>query len=208
MAEYLSEEEQLAALRSFWQRYGWWIIVALVLVIGGYLGWSYYQSSKLERAQAASELYEDYQKNLADEALSNGLAQRLDNEFAGTSYQVFSLLSRATAKVESDELEAAAQLLTQATQSGANQQLVDVALLRLARLRQQMGDSDAALAALGATRGDGYRSLVAELKGDIHLVRDEPALALEAYTAAMDAVDEGSSRPLLKIKLAQLQDPN
>ena len=208
MAEYLSEEEQLAALRSFWQRYGWWIIVALVLVIGGYLGWSYYQSSKLERAQAASELYEDYQKNLADEALSNGLAQRLDNEFAGTSYQVFSLLSRATAKVESDELEAAAELLTQATQSGANQQLVDVALLRLARLRQQMGDSDAALAALGATRGDGYRSLVAELKGDIHLVRDEPALALEAYTAAMDAVDEGSSRPLLKIKLAQLQDPN
>ena len=112
MAEYLSEEEQLAALRSFWQRYGWWIIVALVLVIGGYLGWSYYQSSKLERAQAASELYEDYQKNLADEALSNGLAQRLDNEFAGTSYQVFSLLSRATAKVESDELEAAAQLLS------------------------------------------------------------------------------------------------
>lgn len=208
MAEYLSEEEQLAALRSFWQRYGWLIVVAFVLVIGGYVGWSYYKDSQVRRAQAASDLYEQYQENLADEAVSNSLAQQLDTEFAGTSYHVFSLLTRATAKVEAGEFEAAAELLQQATQSGADQQMVDVANLRLARVQQQLGDSDAALAALGATRGEGYRSVVAELKGDIHLARDERELALEAYSAAMETAPEANSRPLLKIKLAQLQVPN
>ena len=207
MAEY-SEEEQLAALRSFWQRYGLWIAIGLVIVIGGYLAWSYYKSSQLQNAQAASELYEDYQKNVADEALSNSLAQRLDDEFPGSSYQVFSLFTRAATAVENGELEAAAGFLESASSGGAEQELKDVALLRLARLRQQMGDSDAALTALGATRGEGNRSVVAELKGDIHLVRGETDLAREAYSAALENVEEPDSRPLLKLKHSQLQVPN
>ena len=207
MAEY-SEEEQLAALRNFWQRYGLWIAIGLVLVIGGYLAWSYYKHSQLQRAQAASEVYEDFQQNVTDEAVSNPLAQRLDDEFEGSSYQVFSLFTRAATAVENGELETAAAFLETASSGGAEQELKDVALLRLARLRQQMGDSDAALTALGATRGEGNRSLVAELKGDIHLVRGEADLAREAYAAAMENVEEPDSRPLLQLKLSQLQEPN
>ena len=220
MSEYLSEEEQLAALRSFWQRYGLWLVGGLVVVMAAYLGWSYYQSSKLERAQQASELYEEYLEsnpqnagqnagqNEPDEALSNSLAARLDDEFPGTSYQIFSLFTRATAAIEDGELDAAAEFLERATAGDAPQQLKDVGLLRLARLRQQTGNSEAALAALGATRGEGYRSVVAELKGDIHMARDEIDLAREAYSAALETAAEAEPRPLLTMKLAQIQEPN
>jgi len=212
VAEYLSEEEQLAALRSFWQRYGLWLVLGLVIVLVAYLGWSYYQTSKIERAQQASELYEEYleasQENETDETMSNAIAARLDGEFAGTSYQVFSLFTRATAALEAGELDSAVAFLERATTGSAEQQLKDVAYLRLARLRQQMGDSEAALTALGGTRGEGYRSVVAELKGDIHVAREEIELAREAYTAALESAAEAEPRPLLTMKLAQIQEPN
>jgi predicted negative regulator of RcsB-dependent stress response len=82
--------------------------------------------------------------------------------------------------------------------------LRDLAQLRLARAQQQLGRSDAALAALGEVHGEGYRSLVAELKGDIHLAQGEQTLAAQAYKAALAAKPEGQQRPILDMKLADL----
>ncbi len=207
MAEYQTEEEQLAALRDLWRRYGWWVLSAAVLVLGGFLGWNYYQNQQTRVGEAASEVYQQYTEALANAAagpLSESLSERLDSEFAGTVYHVFSLLQRAKVAVAAGSIDVAVGYYEQAAQAAPRPHLRDLAQLRLARAQQQLGRSDAALAALGEVRGEGYRSLVAELKGDIHLAQGEQVLAAQAYRAAHAARPEGQQRPILDMKLADL----
>ena len=49
---------------------------------------------------------------------------------------------------------------------------------------------------LGDVRSSGFRSLVAELRGDIHLARGELQAANEAYAAAVENAGEQIGRPV------------
>lgn len=206
MAEYLSEEEQLAQLKSWWQGYGWWVVGAVVLGLGGYFVLEYLRNSAVAHNSAASEVYERYQENAGDDAAAKPLLARLDGEYAGTPYHVMSLLTRAQQATNSDDIEAAVGFY-QAAVSGPNiEHLSDLARLRLARSQQQLGRSDDAFATLATVAGEGYRSLVAELKGDILRAQNKPLEAREAYAAAVAAQGE-SPRTLLAMKLADLSEP-
>ena len=206
MAEYLSEEEQLAQLKSWWQRYGWWVVGAVVLGLGGYFALEYMQRSTKAHNAAASEVFERYQESPENEATAKQLLARLDGEYAGTPYHVMSLLTRAQLAVDRDDVEAAAGFY-QAAVAGKNiDHLTDLARLRLARSLQQLGRSDDAFAALASVSGEGYRSLVAELKGDILRAQDKPEAAREAYAAAVAAQGD-TPRALLAMKLADLSEP-
>ena len=57
-------------------------------------------------------------------------------------------------------------------------------------------------------KGGGFRAQVLELKGDIHLVRDERELAHEAYVAAAAELNEGEQMPLLEMKVADTANAN
>lgn len=207
MSEYLSEEEQLAQLKSFWQSYGLWVVGAVVLGLGGYFALEYMRSSAKAHNSAASEVFERYQENSADEAAAKPLLARLDGEYAGTPYQVMSLLTRAQLATASDDVEAAVGFYQKAVAGKPIDYLTDLARLRLARSLQQLGRSDDAFAALASVTGEGYRSLVAELKGDILRAQDKPEDAKEAYAAAVAAQGDAAPRTLLAMKLADLSEP-
>ncbi len=206
MSEYLSEEEQLAQLKSWWQSYGWWLLGAIVLGLGGYFALDYMRKSTKAHNAAASEVFERYQENSADEAAAKPLLARLDGEYAGTPYHLLSLLARAQLAADSDDIEGAVSFYEAAVASAEVEHLTDVARLRLARSQQALERSDAAFATLAAVKGEGYRSLVAELKGDILRTQGKTDEAREAYAAAVEA--EGDEpRTLLAMKLADLSAP-
>jgi len=206
VAEYLSEEEQLAQLKSWWQRYGWWLLAGVVIGLGGYFLLQYFESSRAATNAAASEVFERYQEAPADEQAAKPLLARLDGEFAGTAYHIMSLMTRAQLASESGDIEAAVGFYSQAAQGDGVEHLSDVARLRLARALQQQGRSDEAITALGAVEGEGYRSLVAELKGDILYAQGDTGGAREAYAAAVEAQGE-NPRTLLSMKLKNLSAP-
>lgn len=206
MSEYLSEEEQLAQLKSWWQGYGLWVVGAVVLGLGGYFALEYMRGKAEAHNAAASEVYERYQENVADETAAAPLLARLDGEFAGTPYHVMSLLTRAQVAADQDDVEAAAGFYQQAATGADVEHLSDLARLRLARSQQQLGLSDEAFATLAKVQGKGYRSLVAELKGDILRMQGKPMEAREAYAAAVEAQGE-TPRTLLAMKLADLSEP-
>lgn len=208
MAELQTEEEQLAALRSFWQSYGWWLLLLALLILAGYLGLGYYRDAQVAKSQAAGELFDEYLQNLEDDERSDALLTQLDGDYAGTAYHVFSLWQRAQQSVLEGDIEGAVSYYEQVIAAEAHPQLSSVARLRLARAHQQLGRSDAALEALGAVQGEGYQSLVAELKGDIHRSRGEIELAREAYAAALASAAENSTRPILEMKIAELPAVN
>jgi len=206
VSEYLSEEEQLAQLKSWWQGYGWWIVLAVVLGLVGYFALEYMRESAKAHNAAASEVFERYQQNMTDEAAAKPLLARLDGEYAGTPYQLLSLLARAQQAADSDDIEGAVGFYESAVASAEVEHLTDVARLRLARSQQALGRSEDAFATLASVKGEGYRSLVAELKGDILRAQGKMAEAREAYAAAVDAEGE-TPRTLSAMKLADLSAP-
>ena len=203
MAEYLSEEEQLAQLKGWWQRYGWWLIAGVVLGLGGYFVLQYLESTRAANNAAASEVFERYQEDPANDDVAKPLLARLDGEFSGTAYHIMSLMTRAQLASDAGDIEAAVGFYSQATDTKEVEHITDVARLRLARALQQQGRGDEAISALGNVSGEGYRSLVAELKGDILLAKGDKSGARDAYSAAVDAQGE-NPRTLLSMKLKNL----
>lgn len=206
MSEYLTDEEQLARLRTWWERYGTPLLVVLALAVAGIVGWRWYQSHMEERVQHASDLYADFQE--ADGAARDELAERILQEGQGTAYPAFVLLEQAETRVAADDAAGAEPLLRRAVEAASGAELADLARLRLARVLFTLDRADEALGVLGQIRGDGYLSLAAELTGDIHLARGERVLAHQAYTKAMSYVQAGDQRPLLEMKIADTADPS
>jgi len=204
VAEYLSDEEQVARLKSWWDENGRVFVAALVLGIGGVVGWRWYESSRSEEIAAASDLYADY---LAAEGDARGaLAETIRTEISDSAYAALVLMREASERAEAEDWEAAEGDLRQALAEAPEPALEDLARIRLARVLVQRDARDEALEVLGAVRGEGFRSVVAELKGDILLSRGERAAANEAYRSALDGLEDGTQKPLLELKVTDTAD--
>ena len=55
---YITEEQQVEELKSWWKENGKVIIATFILVIGGVLGWRYWQSHQITSRMATSNQYE------------------------------------------------------------------------------------------------------------------------------------------------------
>lgn len=204
MSDYLTDDEQVARLRQWWQRNGTVLVVTLVLVAGGVVGWRWYQSYVNEQVTKASELYAEFLA--ANGAAREALAAEVLASGRSSAYPALVALKQAQEATASGDLEAAAGLLEQAVASASGQPLADLARLRLARVQHALGRDDDALRTIGQVRAPGYLSVAHELKGDIHLARDERAEAHRAYTAALAEVLAEDQRTLLEIKVADTAD--
>jgi len=58
VADHLQEEEQLDAIKQWWQENRTSIMGAVVLALGGSFGWSQYQDYTAESAIAAADAYD------------------------------------------------------------------------------------------------------------------------------------------------------
>ncbi|MEQ8857773.1 MAG: tetratricopeptide repeat protein [Pseudomonadales bacterium] len=206
MSDYLSEEEQLARLRDWWQRHGVSLLVGTVLVVAGIVGWRWYQGHVEERILNASDLYAEFLA--ADGSAREALAERIVREGEGTAYPAVVLMRQAKEAVAGGNGAVAEPLLRRALEVASAEELEDTARLRLARVLFDNERGDEALAVLGQVRGAGYRALAAELKGDVHLSRGERSLANQSYVTAMSYLSADEQRPVLEMKIADTADPN
>lgn len=204
MSDYLTDEEQMARLRSWWEQNGTSLIVGVVLVVIGVVGWRWYQSSVEERIADGSDLYAQWLESQGE--ARQRLGELIEQEAAGTGYPTFVLFHQARDAVEAGDLAEAESNLQSAVAAAPGQELADLARLRLARVLFDLDRGPEALEALRQIRGEGYRALAAELQGDIHLANGDRASAHEAYASALAQTQEGSQRPLLEVKVADTAD--
>jgi predicted negative regulator of RcsB-dependent stress response len=204
VSDYLSDDEQLARLRQWWQRNGVSLVAGVVVIVAGVIGWQWYQSSVAERIARASDLYMEFLA--ADGDARAVLADAIAREGRSTAYPALVLLNRARDAVGDGDAEAAAVHLAEAVRVARGRMLADLARLRLAHLELELGRDDAALATLSEIRSAGYRAVALELKGDIHLARGERALAYQSYSAALAEALSEDQRPLLEVKVADTAD--
>jgi len=203
MALDLEEQEQLASLKAWWKQHGTRILIVLALVVvtvAGLRGWQVWSA---RQASEASDLFEQAMQaaSLGDEKGLKDITARLMENYAGSAYAAPAAWLAGKHNHGSGEAESAAAQYAFALERARDDGLKALARLRLAAVRLDQGQAEAALALLDTAPPPAFVGLHEGLRGDILVSLGRTEEARVAYSTALDKLDERSAlRPLLEIK--------
>ena len=208
MADHLQEEEQLEAISQWWQENRTSVIAAVVLTLGGTVGWSQYEDYTSEKTVAAANTYDGLlQERESGESaeelalISAGLRETHDGE----AFAEFASLQVAAAAVEAADLVLArAELESVMATVELDSTLGQLVQLRLARVMAASGDETAAVAIL-EQGSSSFPASYAQALGDIHLAAGRESEALMAYQSAQtESLALGGQLGLVDLKVSGL----
>ena len=208
MADHLQEEEQIDAIKQWWQENKVSVIGAIVLTLGGSFGWSQYQDYTSATASAAADTYDEILLERASGESADQLAMMADtirDENGSIAFAEFAALQVAAAAAEEGNFEQA-QIELEKVMAGVevHSTLGQLAQLRLAKVKAALGQEEAAIAIL-ELGSDSFPVSYAQVLGDIHLAAGREAAALEAYqTAKAASLMLGGQSGLIDLKVSGL----
>jgi len=206
--DYKDEDEQVAAVKQWWDENGKFVIGAIVLAIAGNFGWNAYQDNQVATATANSAAFQrvvdaDASGNPAAVIEAAGAVQSTN---PGSEYAHLATLFAAKALVTQGDLTGAqAQLQGVVDAVSADQPTGAEARLRLARVLGELDQADAGLAVLNAAFDTVYLARVLEARGDLLVQQNLREQAKAAYLEAQ-AAPGGNELPLLNYKINELAD--
>jgi predicted negative regulator of RcsB-dependent stress response len=203
MEPYVTEEQQVEALKKWWKANAGAVIVGVTIGLGVVFGWQYWLGYQKSQAEQASLQYDALTQALekADFQKVHQQGQILLEQFPDSFYAALTAFKLARLAVEEGNTEAAIQQLQWVVNHTDQEAIKDIARLRLARVLLAAGRNADAQARLDQLTSAKFTSELEELKGDLYLALNEPAKARAAYQNALSA---GSSNPLLQMKLDNL----
>ena len=206
MAYDLEEQEKIDELKAWWQEHGRLVIlgvVVFVVALGGFQGWRYYRDSQ---ALAAGTLYEQLAQaeRTGDRKKVWEIADQIVANYGSTPYAVFGALSAARASFEVADLAKAKSHLAWAMQHARQDQIRDMARLRLAVVLLDEKNQEA-LKLVETRPVESMTGLYADLRGDILLAQGNAVEARSAYQLALDKSEAASTyRATIQLKLDAL----
>ena len=211
MSDHLEDDEQVEALKRWWDENGRSTLVAVALAIGGTVGWQQYQGWSETQQQDAADAWDRVQVQLQSpdpqqQAAGQELAEALKEAHGNTTYGQFAALQLAALAVEQEDLaEAESQLRWALAAGDTESELGKLIQLRLARVLAASGDQEGALTILANSNGK-YAAAYATARGDIYLTTGRHSEALAAYQEARAAsLELGNPPGLLEAKITSLE---
>lgn len=206
----LQEQEQLDALKAFWNKQGNLITWTLVLVLGAFAAWNGWNYWQREQALKAGAMFEELDRAAAagDADKAGRVFADLRQRFGGTAFAQQGGLTAAKVQVAKGQTDAAKASLSWVADNGAEEELRTIARMRLAAVLADAKQYDEALKTLDAAKTEGFEGLVADRRGDVLLAQGKKAEARAAYQAAYQALPEKMDyRRLVEAKLMTLGAP-
>lgn len=209
MAEHDTDEEQIRALKEWWNENGRSVVAGVVIGVGtlvGWKGWGVYQE---QQAIEASDLYNNMRSAILAQDLDSIViqAQELKDNYASTPYASWGALLLAKASEASDDTAGALENLRWASENANQETVKSLAKLRLARVYIATAEYAKAEELLDQSFPEAYTSLYQELLGDLYAQRGNYAQARKAYDAAIAAA-EAADIEFLKMKRDNLGLPD
>ncbi len=203
MEIYSSEEQQVEAIKRFWNDYGKAILGGVVIGLAGLYGWRYYQADQRSQAEQVSAQYSqllEQQQSASSDWLDS--AKGFIDAQGNTSYAIFAALLAAREAIDAQQLTTAAEHLSWVMNNAKEAPVKAIAQLRLARVQREQGNYADALVTLQVAVPESFVSQQAELRGDLLQLTGELAQAKAAYQQALASSDQ--TRQLLQVKLDEL----
>jgi predicted negative regulator of RcsB-dependent stress response len=203
MAYDLEEQEQLATLKAWWDKYGNATTWVLIAGLASYSGWTYWSKMQRDSANEASALYSVLQESVEakDNAKVLRVAGDVETKYGSTAYAPMAALVAAKSSFEANDLKSAKAQLQWAVDHGADE-FKAVAKVRLAGVLLDEKAYDEALKVLAGDVPAQFAGAVADRKGDVLAAQNKLTEARAAYKAALDATDKKNpGRQLIQMKL-------
>jgi len=203
MAYDLEEQEQIANFKAFWNRFGNLISWVLIIALGSYAGYNFWNSHQRGKAAEASGLYD--QMFEAAQANDNAKVQRMaadiESKYDSTAYAQMAALAAAKTAFDANDLKTAKAQLQWAVDHG-NDEYKSIARLRLSGVLLDEKAYDQALTLLNGDFLPQFAAEVADRKGDVLVAQNKLAEARTAYQAALEKMDKKHpGRQIVQIKL-------
>lgn len=203
MAIHDTEEEQIAAIKKWWQANGTSVIVGAVAGISIIGGWNYWQTYQQDQAIQTSSLFETLLVNVDEKKSEEAekINTQIVNQNATSVYATLSRLFIAKTKVQQGDLAAAKNILESLMHEAYSAELRNIARIRLVKILQALGENEQGLQLIAETNPadiDAFAASYDELSGDIYVALDRLDAARTAYKSA---VSSGEASPLLALKM-------
>lgn len=207
MREDLEQQEQLDAIRGFWDDNKRWIIPLAFVVLASaaaFNGWKWWQSRQADQAAQALQAMESA---LAGQDVDKARAayKVLAADFGATAQASLGGLQMARALASAGQLAEARSVLEQVVREGGPE-FSWVARVRLAGVMLDEGNAKGALEALGVEKPPRqFSPLVLDRRGDVQAAlghRDEARASWK--TAADEFPEQSTSREIVLRKLQTL----
>ena len=203
----LEEQEQLDQIKHFWKQYGNLITWLLIVVLGAFASWNFYQYWQKNQSSQAAAMYDEVERTvkLAEPAKVDRVFADMKEKFSSTSYAQQAGLLVAKHYYSLGQLDPAKAALTWVAEQTSEPGFQAVARLRLASLWIESKNYDEALKPLNADFPTSYRAMVSDRKGDLLQLQGKKAEAIAEYEKAYKLFDEKIEfRRLVEVKLNAL----
>ncbi len=203
----LQEQEQLDALKAFWNKYGNLVTWVLVLVLGAFAAWNAWNYWQREQGVKAGGMFEELERAaIAGDADKAGrIFADLKGNFPSTAFAQQGGLMAARVQFEKGQADNAKASLTWVADNAIEEEIRTIARLRLAGLQAEAKQYDEALKTLAAANAPGFEALAADRRGDVLAIQGKKDEARVAYQAAYKAMGEKLDyRRLIEAKLTAL----
>lgn len=212
---YDTDEEQIEALKRWWDENGTTIIVGIILVLAVLFGTRYWDSSRLSVAEGTSDIFmqlldqvqndADLEVDDAELTSAQALHNQLKDEYDSSIYSRYSALMMARLYVQNGDLAGAAAELNWILDNpklgifqSIPEELSLTARSRLARVVLSQGDAQAALNLLSAVEAGPFAGNFAEIQGDAYSALGRTEEARQAYQQALEL---GVNAEIVELKL-------
>jgi predicted negative regulator of RcsB-dependent stress response len=204
--EYLTDDEQLEAVKRAFSEYAPWILGGVVLGVGGWFGLQYYRSHQntlaLQAAEQFTQMTAALQMNDSQKSLQ--IANGLIKNFPASPYADQAQLTIARIDVDSGKGADAVAPLTQVINNSKDGELKQIARLRLARVLIDQGKPDDAIKTLAEGTPGGFAGRYHDVRGDALYAKKDIPGAVAEYKQALVTSGAGVEASLLQLKLADL----
>ncbi len=207
MSVYMTEDEQLEAIKNWWKRYNGIVIVSVsvaMLIFSGFRYWGWHQQKVTQQASYAYEHLMVAFSNHDNKGV-RGYAHQLLTDYGQTVYADAAHLTLAKMYVERVDYSRAHHELQYVAEHSKMPILKQLAKIRLARLMIAEKSYDNALNELTSIKDSAYTPLVNELKGDIYAATGRYPQAVSFYREALNEVQaKGMGNLFLEMKTNEI----
>ncbi len=204
MSVYDSEEEQVEALKKWWNENGRSIVGGIVLGLGAVFGWQAWIQHQDQVSAQASLRYEKMAQAIHAGNVESVLKQgeKIIAEWPDSSYAVFASMDLAKIKLGQGDIDAAKTNYQWVLANSEDSSLKQLARLRLARILLSNEDLAGAEAMVLKADKDNYTGEFAALRGDIARARKDYDAARTAYLEALNS--KAGNSHMIQMKLDEL----